>query len=169
VDPINSHIYFTQQPGGGDKVRRCDYVGANLVDLVIDIPAGKVQNINIDLAGEKIYYFRSDDYIYSAPIDGGTSTLLYDSSSTLLVGFELDTTNGKIYVVEASPSAIKKMNLTDGSDIETLYTGATQPVGIAVFDIASSILSIDISGNLLSKGHRHIATMWHSDNWRYRP
>ena len=168
LEPINSKIYFSQQNVGGDKIRRCDYNGENLIDLVSGISAQTVQCIELNLSADKLYYVTSEDYIYQVPINGGSPSILYDSPSTLLTAFDIDIAGGKIYIIEASPSAVKKANLSDGGDVETLYDGATQPISIAILDMAPSASSIDTSGNLISCGHQYMATYWCSENWSKR-
>jgi len=72
------------------------------------------------------------------------------SSVTRPIGVDTDTGGGKLYYSEFTTGTIKRVNTLDGSNIETMVTGATSPFGIALDQTNSKIYFTENTGNIKS-------------------
>ncbi len=133
VDRVAGKIYWTDV--NDDAIRRCNLNGSGTEDLVtvgLEFPMA----IDLNPLNRKLYWGdQSLELIGCANLDGSNpQTLLYTNFSS---GLAVDAVHGKIYWSAAnsdSQGEILRANL-DGSDVETVVTGAGKPATIAI-DVA---------------------------------
>ena len=129
-------IFWTDS--GTDKIRRANFDGSNVQDLVtqgLTSPEG----IALDVAGGKMYWtdysYRGTDKIQRANFDGSNVEDLVTQGLESPSGIALDVEGGKMYWTDSYTEKIRRANL-DGSNVEDLVTqGLESPSGIAL-DVA---------------------------------
>jgi len=67
VDFINNKIYYADYTS--KSIYKCDLNGTN-IELVVDHGVEQVENLTLDIEGNKIYFTRNDGPIFSSQLDG---------------------------------------------------------------------------------------------------
>jgi low density lipoprotein receptor-related protein 5/6 len=124
-------IYFGDV--GHDKIRRCDFNGFNIEELVTT-GLSAVGSIAIDRTGGKMYWAdwpEATAHIRRSNLDGSDVEVIHSGLSGPY-GVALDVTAGKLYWTEFSANMVRRSNL-DGTNVEDLITtGLSHPNGIAL-------------------------------------
>ncbi len=121
IDNVNRHIYFGQV-WPGDGLLRVNMDGSGLTNIW----ASRTTSVELDVAGGKVYF--GHDALYRANFDMSEMETLYAGSAGGGIG--LDIQNGHIYW--SGDDAIKRANLTDGSEVVTLVDGIDRVRGMAL-------------------------------------
>ncbi len=114
------------------KIRRSDFDGANVEDLVSGIADLKL--LKLDLEGRKMYWAdKGTDKIHRADLDGANAENLVSSikDPKALV---LDVAGGKMYWANKDKGKIQRSDL-DGSNVEDLVSGIWDPKALKL-DVA---------------------------------
>jgi len=140
LDTTAGKIYINSDRG----VQTCNLDGSNLVDVIGGGTYG-VYDIALDVARGEMYL--TGGRIDSAKLDGSDrQSLVYETAT----GIALDLAGDRMFWTYSGPGYIKSANM-DGSDVETVLTGLSQPNGIAVDADADRIYwTNSYSGEIMS-------------------
>lgn len=173
LDIINGNLYFSSTLIGGFTpagIFRIPITGGAVTRLVAE---ANTYGMAIDLVNSKMYWSNTTNKIIKrANLDGSSiETVIAPGPTIIPVDIMLDLVAGKIYYncVISSVYWFKRCNL-DGTGNEAIST--TSELKRSYFTLGEDTPQIsEKNSNIQSiiTGHRHIATSWHSDNWRYRP
>jgi hypothetical protein len=154
VDRFAGRIYWTDVDG--DVIRRANLNGSGAVDLLtagLSFPMA----IELDLLNGKLYWGdQSLGQIGSADLDGSNAAPLL--STNFASGLAVDVVNSKIYWSSASDlppwneGEIRRANL-DGSEIETVVTGAGKPADIALDVTGGRVYWTDYTFDVVRRAH----------------
>jgi low density lipoprotein receptor-related protein 5/6 len=130
VDSANQRIYFALQADCEPcaEILRADFDGSDLESLVQETAVG---SIAVDSGSGKMYWYGLG-WIRWANLDGTQEQQLIPAEFTSSMA--IDVQAGKLYWVETQTpggSEIRRADL-DGSDVEDLVTGLTDPYGLAI-------------------------------------
>lgn len=146
-DPTSDRIFLLE---GSNLLR---ITPANAEVTTMQSLSGTNSGLAIDPGSTRVYWSDTDnDRIqYASSTTAATTpvTLISDPSIDFPVDIELDSTNGKLYIVALGPSvssgSIARVNL-DGTGLETIVSPLYQPWGIAV-DPANNRLFYTLIGD----------------------
>jgi hypothetical protein len=135
IDSSNGGIYI-----GGDE-GRCicriplDFSDQDQVAVIRNLEYHqRMTSLALDPVEGKLYWTipQGDERILRANVDGTELEVVLDHYGGYSAsGIALDIAGRKIYWADPEGQAIRRANL-DGSDVETLVTGLSQPAGIAL-------------------------------------
>jgi uncharacterized delta-60 repeat protein len=126
IDSTNSKIYWTTS-NGYDSIGRANIDGSDMQILIPDsAPGFSYRQIRLDVSAGKLYWSANDftRSIQRSNLDGTGQETIH-ASLGLALGFDLDTTAGKIYWVNGENSnsamegSVQRSNL-NGTNLETL-------------------------------------------------
>ena len=141
VDRSAGKLYWTNVDS--DKIRRANLDGSNPEDLVTDGLAFPIA-IALRPPADRLYWGdQTLDQIGSAELDGSNAGPLL--STPFHSGLAVDPVNGKLYwstSITAIEGEILRANL-DGTNVETVVTGASKPSRIALHVAAGKIYWTD--------------------------
>jgi hypothetical protein len=87
--------------------------------------------IDIDTMNSNVYWTESNA-IYRGDLSNGTKSLILDGVGVNVFDIELDVASGKMYwVVFSGAGKIQRANL-DGTEVETILDGLTEPITMAL-------------------------------------
>lgn len=147
LDLVARKIYWTQQ--GTGEIYRANFDGTPAQITASAEPFLNLLNrpnaIAVDPAGGKVYWteslFGGSNHINRANLNGAP-----DTQSLFSIdgghGLALHLANGRLYWTDLDIGFIGSANL-DGTDVQSVYTAATFPVGIAVDAVSSELYFID--------------------------
>lgn len=125
IDAYGLKMYWTDSDA---SIKRANFDGTGIENIVTGIPYP--HGIALDLIAGKIYWTHSG--LHRANLDGSEIEFLVDPSTTYAAhDVELDTSAGKMYWTMIIPGWIQRANL-DGTGMEDVLTGLTNPTGIAL-------------------------------------
>jgi hypothetical protein len=134
IDPVNGHIYWTDENGG--TIRRANLAdGSAITTLVsgLDQPMG----LAIDVAGDRLYWTEyGGGWIGRASLDGSGAITL--TSAFTPTGIAVDTEAGKLYWMEHDYSNLVTKSDLDGSNqtweflAHESFCDDDKPAGIAL-------------------------------------
>ena len=116
-----------------NKIQRANLDGSNVEDISIGLE--HPLDIELDVAGGKMYWAGGDRAIQRANLDGSDIENLVTGLNTT-VGIALDIAAGKVYWTDTGTNMIQRANL-DGSDIENLVTNEAEHPNHIALDVAS--------------------------------
>jgi len=141
LDVYRGKIYWLIDDGLGglSKVRRANLDGSSIEDVVVTATAVFPLGVALDVQQDKVYWTEFNTAkVMSASLDG-TQVETVVTSSGLLTGIAVDTTNGKVYWA-ACLGPIRRANL-DGTNVETVIPQVDFPCPIGI--------SLDVSDGKL--------------------
>ncbi|HUW61594.1 MAG TPA: hypothetical protein VMZ06_11350 [Candidatus Bathyarchaeia archaeon] len=124
LDLVRSRIFWVDV--AAEALFSCDLSGGDLQQMLTNEVDSMA--LAIDLAAGKVY-FAYGDGIYRCDTDGQNKEEVQPSTWGPN-SFALDVAGGKIYWTQSG--AVKRANMADGSDMETLYDGLPSSFGIAL-------------------------------------
>lgn len=90
LDPVQSHIYFTDANASGNKIMRVNYDGSNLTSIAnVAYGTGRIYDLEVDYFNELIYYGNSDGTIGSVRFDGSQDSFLFDTGASYLYDMDI--------------------------------------------------------------------------------
>ncbi len=146
-------IYFVARNDGTIKRAALDGSNATVVVSGLDNP----RDVEVDVANEKIYWSSGDgsvDRIWRANLDGsGIESVVGTGPHDSLRQIFLDAANGVIYFGNRFDSGTLYRVNTDGSGLQTLFTGSGNYWDIAVDAAAGKVYWTDVTGNTVSRAN----------------
>jgi len=149
LDTVHQKLYMAEwnECDSGDNVssglRRIDLSGSNSVMIDADADCG--EGVAVDPVGGKVYWAKTNSTptggIYRANLDGSDRVLLIPVPGTQVgVHLELDVSGNAIYWSVSGfmgqPKEIRRSNLSDGGQTETLITFASPNASIYIAGLA---------------------------------
>ncbi len=147
LDLGNGFVYWTDRDA--DAIFRAELDGSNPTQI---LTTGQPRGIRVDPVGGKIYWADSGDggaqAVLRANLDG-------TGKEILAVGFrprflDLDLTNNHVYWTDSSAGVIERANL-DGSGRQTLLSGLSGPLGIALDAAGNAMYWTDSPDGLVQR------------------
>lgn len=155
VDPAAGKIYLL----GNGEILRFNLNGTGQETLV-DIGSSGLGQIDLDLAGGKMYWSNSGGLprsIWRANLDGSSPEMISESGGSSPTGIAVDATAGKVYWTDSSSSRnglLQRANL-NGSGIETQVSGLAGPNLLALPEPNGVVSVLAAFGTLIAlRAHR---------------
>ncbi len=147
LDLKHGKIYFTEIDNMNIWWLNLDGTGAAPL-IPGQMNVNSYNNIVLDVEGGKVYYTASNTSLIPAEIsvrranlDGTGDVQLYNDPMATLTSLTLDISAGKIYVIDQSNATILRMNMLDGSAVET-FLANVQANGIATNPAVPTAISL---------------------------
>lgn len=127
LDLVHGHVYWGAF--GLRQIRRMDLNGDS-EEIILDEPAGDIENLAVHPWKEKIYFAVQND-LKRANLDGTNVEVLYTTEFTDQRVDAVAVDTGGEYLYWADSGVIRRASL-DGENIIDVFTGVEHPIGMVV-------------------------------------
>lgn len=127
VDPAGGKVYWVDDAG---NVSRANLDGSSPEIGLVNIPAGQMRAISLDVENNKMYFYEVNiEILYVANLDGSNVTQLITGAYGY--GVLVDTVNDKLYYDDQNANKLYQCNL-DGSGKVAIDSDGTRVYGMAI-------------------------------------
>ena len=149
IDVSNGNIYWTVT----NHITRANLDGSNAEFLYNGLYVENFGSIALDVAADRMWYVGAEAEspwaIYRGNLDGSGNSMII--AAPLVRRLALDVAAGKVYWTESSGN-IRRANF-DGSIIENVATGLSNPTGIAVDSTAGKLYWVDTGTSKIQRSN----------------